>query len=271
MPPATKAPICSSKAATASSWVSGPSGANRSPVGPTLPAMAIGRSYSAARSRSSETAALLSSATRSSRPCNASRRALPPNVFVRMMSLPASRKPLWAARIISGSSTFNSSGHPPASMPSAKSEVPMPPSAMSTGFSASKRLKVVCKVCWLMSFLRHRLREQQPTGRVLKHENRRASCSAVPLRAVRPVIVSLAALVSRPQADSQIWRVIGCEEEVYRRAGRRCVTREQTPVASQPVASRQSKVPSRRSPPCLRRRLCSASVGCRQVCVVERI
>ena len=91
-PPAASPSICSRKTATASSWVSAPSGSNRSPVGPTEPATTTGRSAASATPRAMAAAALASSATRCSARWRANRLRLHPNVLVRMMSAPASTK-----------------------------------------------------------------------------------------------------------------------------------------------------------------------------------
>ena len=94
----------------ASSSVSGPSGASRSPVGPTEPATTTGRPALSATARAISAARRFSSRTRPSSLCSISRRRLPPKLLVRMMSAPASTKRLMQRAIFSGCSTFQSSG-----------------------------------------------------------------------------------------------------------------------------------------------------------------
>ena len=94
--------ICSAKTSAASSSVSGPSGASRSPVGPTEPATTTRRPALSATSRAISAASRFSSRTRPSSLCSISRRRLPPNELVRMMSAPASTKVWCRARIFSG-------------------------------------------------------------------------------------------------------------------------------------------------------------------------
>ncbi len=89
-PASFSASACSWKISTARSCVSAPIGAMISPVGPTEAATTTGRPAASATSRASATPAALISRTRPWAPCSFSRLALPPNVLVRKMSLPAS-------------------------------------------------------------------------------------------------------------------------------------------------------------------------------------
>ena len=89
-PPSISPSACSWKISTASSRVSAPTGAMISPVGPTQPATATGRSAASATSRPISADILESSRARRSAPCSFSRAALPPKELVRNRSAPAS-------------------------------------------------------------------------------------------------------------------------------------------------------------------------------------
>ena len=135
-PPSLRPSICSTKTSTASSSVSGPSGAKRSPVGPTEPATTTGRPAASATARAFSAARRFSSRVRSSRLCSISRRRLAPKELVRMMSAPASTKLWWSARIVSRWVSFHSSGESPEVRPMLNRFVPVAPSARSTGCEA---------------------------------------------------------------------------------------------------------------------------------------
>ena len=130
-PPSRRPSICSMKISTASSSLNGPSGARRSPVGPTDPATTTGRPALSATLRAILAARRLSSRVRPSRLCSIRRRRLAPKVLVRMMSEPASTKDRCRLSIRSGCSAFQSSGESPEVRPMAKRLVPVAPSASS--------------------------------------------------------------------------------------------------------------------------------------------
>ena len=82
-------PICSAKAAAASSWRSLPPERARLPNGPTEPAIQAACPLISRASRASLTPRKLISLTLSARPYSTRRRRLPPKVLVWMISAPA--------------------------------------------------------------------------------------------------------------------------------------------------------------------------------------
>ena len=133
-PPSASAAAWSRYASNASSGLTRPYGARRTPSGPIEPA-----TNRAPASRARAAAARLSSVVRAARPCVPSRNRFPPNVFVRTMSEPAWTNARWIWRIRCGSSTFSSSKHVPIGSPCSISDVPMPPSARSGRSARSVR------------------------------------------------------------------------------------------------------------------------------------
>ena len=119
-PPSLRPRISSRKTATASSWVSLPSGSNSSPVGPTDPPTTTGWGAASATSRARRAAPAASSCTRASALCSWRRLALQPNVLVRMMSDPASTNCWCRPFTRSGWSTVQNSGGSPEVSPAAK-------------------------------------------------------------------------------------------------------------------------------------------------------
>ena len=89
-PPSASAAAWSRYASNASSGLTRPYGASRTPSGPIEPA-----TNRAPASRARAAAARLSSAVRAARPCVPSRNRFPPNVFVRTMSEPAWTNARW--------------------------------------------------------------------------------------------------------------------------------------------------------------------------------
>src|SRR6185437_3578448 len=136
-PPRPSAAACSANDSRASAADSGPSGSRISPVGPMLPPTSTRRPARSASVRASPAAASFSSATRPSALCSFKRCRVPPKLFVRTMSAPASMKPRCSSRIRCGCSVFQSSGASPLVNPRSNRLLPIAPSASSHGRCAS--------------------------------------------------------------------------------------------------------------------------------------
>ncbi|OIQ69294.1 hypothetical protein GALL_491090 [mine drainage metagenome] len=134
-PPATSPRICSENISFAPSKGSVPMGSINSPVGPTSP-MTKTPSCRSATVRAIRAPAAFSSSTRSARPCSSRRGLVPPKVLVVKNLAPATAYFSKMPSMISGRSTFQSSGAPPSASPRSWSTVPIAPSKTS-GFPAS--------------------------------------------------------------------------------------------------------------------------------------
>ena len=150
-PPSLRPSICSTKTSTASSSVSGPSGAKRSPVGPTEPATTTGRPAASATARAFSAASRFSSR-------------------VRVLEIVQHQAPAVGAEGIGeddvgagidealveradasrGWVSFHSSGESPEVSPMSKRLVPVAPSARRTGFAArrdSSEVRMALRPC----------------------------------------------------------------------------------------------------------------------------